>query len=423
MKPSNPGREIAKHIEAIYVLEPWYSKMRKELEDTGWVRDNVFWERCKRTLDTLTKRVMPTLAERMAYHAFYLDGILPWSDFTDSVEKFFDAFLMGVGYSTRDSKKRLWLGRLPRTREKIVKDLNPGDNHLGVYGARIPLGKMHQRLLDNMYLDGKDWVVDSETSIWYMKTMEKYVRQVDRMRDDIDDFPYSFSAVGAVRKYTHGPGSGQANAGDLLYAKAIDRMSKAYYGTLPERILAINVALNTAHGGYAVYSNALDDIGVGYELMTKWSRMGELPPNRAKRYLENKSMEVKTAVNRLLEGQSLRAVTSQLVENEDLDSLKVIWRDYSQDLVTYWSQTKHGQNYGDKKAPGFKEKLAKHKNWLLSRGDILDHNLANTEKRARSVKGGKSILRKVVSGRNRLKKKMQSLTKEIAKLRGQSPRE
>jgi len=31
---------LRRDIEAIYVLEPWYSKLRYELEHEGWVQDN-----------------------------------------------------------------------------------------------------------------------------------------------------------------------------------------------------------------------------------------------------------------------------------------------------------------------------------------------------------------------------------------------
>jgi len=93
---------------------------------------------------------------------------------------------------------------------------------------------------------------------------------------------------------------------NLVYAKAVDRLNVSLKQGIPAKLLAINVALNTAHqiGG------AYEDVGLRKADLDRWSRMGVQPKATAKRYLES---SVSDTIDLILEGGSPLALAGGLV--------------------------------------------------------------------------------------------------------------
>jgi len=311
MQRSKRGREISRDVEAVYVLEPHYSRLRYEYEREGWVSDNVFWEQLNRSLDRLLDRIAPTMALYMAYHAFYLDGVEPRNHWGVNVHAFLKTYYWGVNWDRDEfvfGVKGWDYERVCRAAfwEEALYD----DWYFGIFGVRIPLGRIFLEMKHTAVLgDDGFYHVPKDVSKRLYAELRSYLQKAEIANNKLHQFPYSFSAEAAIRKYTTGRGSGEVNAGDLRYAKAIDMLSRAYGKSIPQRIIAFHVAVNTVHGGYAVETTVADEIGLSYGLLNRLSSMGVLPKATAKRFLES----VGLAVDMIVEGVLPSVVACQIV--------------------------------------------------------------------------------------------------------------
>jgi len=296
---------LKRDIEAIYVLEPWYSKLRYELKHEGWVQDNVFWEQLKHSLERLTKRVIPPLAESLATYAigalvedFDLDAytlnLLGGLDLIWKGKRvFFDPDVYGWG----EQPVSLFYRKVIDNWDRVERLQSP----LFLY----PVVALFKRLKPDVIQrrDGK--------LVWYLgaKFLAEFTAIIRRGLVSVQD-RCKFSASSQVRWY-----KGISMPKYLLDAGvrllvAADRLKASYRDRIPSRILAVNVALNTVHTDETL---SVADLlwNIDKDILGRWSKMGVQSKATAKRYLE--SLSVRGAIDQLLEGQSLRTAVCGLL--------------------------------------------------------------------------------------------------------------
>lgn len=284
---------LKRDIEAIYVLEPWYSKMRQELKDEGWVQDNMFWERCKRTLDKLTERVLHKLGQDMSLYIWVrgFDLQRRW----DQVDRADLAASVGLFLIEGD---RIGLRDIPIgvASQDLPAEINKYYREFPWWVVDPRVDKKLLSVLDSIVLNPKGkYEVRGLGSRRLIKDLIGAWKKEERARLRLAVFPPRGSSVNLVRRFQ--PKDEWHYEGNLRFAKAIDRMSSSLGGGVPERILAINVALGTMHTD--MQPEMLYQLGMDYDILARWSRMGLRSKATAKQYLEH---AVPQAVDMLLEG-------------------------------------------------------------------------------------------------------------------------
>lgn len=291
--------QLARAVEKIYVLEPWYSKMRQELKDEGWVQDNVFWERCKRTLDKLTTEVILWMGQQMIY-SLWSEGV---GDDVDDLENLYWFQKFGLGYGRADEVVFRMKDAKQVTAEEI-KEYYP--ETLRLYSVSVPFRSI---LFDGHTLVRKEyhnkrsyWAVEEKPARRVWARLRQFAQREYKWIQKNSQFPYSGSAEQEVRARQPGTHMEDDRPGGRYWfniptAKALDRMRDSLSKSIPERLLAINIAINTEHtagkrGG--AINSGLDE----YDL-DRWSRMGVQSKATAKQYLEHVTSE---AIDMLLEG-------------------------------------------------------------------------------------------------------------------------
>ena len=292
---------LKRDIEAIYVLEPWYSKMRQELKDTGWVADNVFWERVKRSLNTFTDRVIETVAGVMLRYLWWGDqspSKMPVRDYMVWYAEEYWRWVFG-------DKGITFLNLQTDKRVSPKELLNAFPKKASLLFVDVPVRSIMAKFVDSMiHGRGYYWGVDETSARAIKKILVPYFsKEYKQLHRYGTTFPYATTMSNAVRH--HIP---DANEGDYRFAKVLDRLNAASMSTnLPKRLIAINVAINAVHNDARV-NDMLP--GIGYSDLTRWSRMGILPVGRAKQYLESL---LPKAVDMLLEGQHTNKAIAMLV--------------------------------------------------------------------------------------------------------------
>lgn len=292
--------DLKRDIEAIYVLEPWYSKMRQELEREKWVQDNVFWEQCRRSLDKLTKRVIPELAEIMLTNVWNEGYCTP----KEYMEEHFWVDDLGLKIEG-DGSIRLSSVNNPdkffRRKEEYLAWYSRPIARLDF--VDIPIGEVLKDGLANIVPVtawrgvGTEWVIPAQYSSDIIRKLRPYGERAIREKIRHSKFPYSGSMESLVSTVQ---GSHFRAKYNRKFARAVDRLRDSYQGGLPERILAINIALNVTH---ASGLSAASFAGVSNQDLDRWSRMGVQSKATAKQYLESKTAT--EAIDMLLEGVGL----------------------------------------------------------------------------------------------------------------------
>jgi len=298
---------LKRDIEAIYVLEPWYSKLRYEYETEGWVQDNVFWEQLKRSLDRLTQRVIRWLGPTV------LGGVWRggWPDLgSPKVDDWDFLYLTGLEVLAPDTI-RLSYPCFPQKGE-----YGSYKNRL-LYFVTLPILDFLKSVQSFGGAHYNGWTVTGPHVQRFLSGMDRLLRTERDERAKQMKFPYTGSAVQKVQRRQekalqgfYGGAEGRELYGfSLLFAKAADYLNKASKSgsKIPERILAINVALNTAHRNWSVGGV----IGLSKADLDRWSRMGVQSKATAKRYLESSVLD---AIDLILDGVSPQRMAGSLVE-------------------------------------------------------------------------------------------------------------
>ncbi len=279
--------DFKRKVETVYVLEPWYSKMRYELKTMGWVQDNVLYARAQNTLESALSVVIPKLAIGMLQRIW-----LTWFAWLKKKDwpKSGGALMVWVLYVfwgiriNPDMSITFSPRYAPGSR---LKNVWPKEYHLTF--ATIPLhhivDKLGIELDEHNVLQKTDGarLVDALRPIFDMEFKQEH---------SMIKFPYNGSMVQKVgiKKVQYERGTAvfrysDENVGDDRFAKALDRMRDSIQGMIPDRILALNVGLNTWHNSFTA---GILLPGVKKSDLDRWSRMGVQPKATAKRFLDTK---------------------------------------------------------------------------------------------------------------------------------------